>query len=300
MDLPLPEGPTKTLARPGGVTIAYNVLGEGERTLMLANGLGGRLYAWEPLIRALPPGYKVITWDYRGLFDSTPPARRRHLSVPHHAEDALALLDAEGVKRAVFCGWSMGVQVSLEAAALEEERVAGLVLLNGTYGHVFSSGFQPVVRLPFAGAWMHALVEFVMDHPSIGRAIATVAPMGIHPVAALFWLIARTSFANSYPLLQRYTREVFDDRTFPNYLHLFQELDAHSALPHLRYIESPALVISGAFDWLTPSYQSRVIAARLKDSELMDLKRASHFVLLERPEIVNPAIQRFLETRARW
>jgi pimeloyl-ACP methyl ester carboxylesterase len=73
MDLPLPEGPTKTLARPGGVTIAYNVLGEGERTLMLANGLGGRLYAWEPLIRALPPGYKVITWDYRGLFDSTPP-----------------------------------------------------------------------------------------------------------------------------------------------------------------------------------------------------------------------------------
>jgi pimeloyl-ACP methyl ester carboxylesterase len=124
--------------------------------------------------------------------------------------------------------------------------------------------------------------------------------MGIHPVAAIFWLISHTSFANSYPLLQRYTKEVFDDRTFLNYLHLFQELDAHSALPHLRYIDAPALVISGAFDWLTPSYQSRVIAQRLKNSELMDLKRASHFVLMERPDEVNAAVRRFLDTRARW
>lgn len=300
MDDEFPEGPTKILERPDGVSIAYNVLGEGPRTLLLANGLGGRLYAWEPLIRSLPPGYKVITWDYRGLFDSTRPTRRRHLSVPHHAEDALRLLDAEKVDKAVFCGWSMGVQVSLEAAALEEERVAGLVLLNGTYGHVFSSGLQPVVRLPFAAAWMHALVEFVMDHPSVGRAIAAVAPFGIHPAAAIFWLTTQIPFSNSYPLLKRYTREVFSDHNFPNYLHLFQELDAHSALPHLRYIDAPALVISGAFDWLTPSYQSKVIASRLKDSELLDLKRASHFVLLERPEIVNPAVQRFLETRARW
>jgi pimeloyl-ACP methyl ester carboxylesterase len=300
MDLSFTDVPTKTLARPGGVTIAYTVLGAGPRTLILANGLGGRLYAWEPLIRALPEGYRVITWDYRGLFDSTPPERRRYLSVPHHAEDAIAILDAEGVDRAVFCGWSMGVQVSLEAAALQEERVAGLVLLNGTYGHVFNSGFQPLMRVPFAAAWMHATVEFVMDHPSVGKAIAMVAPLAIHPGAAMFWLIAGTPFANTQPLLTRYTREVFDERTFPNYLHLFQELDAHSALPHLRYVDPPALVVSGTFDWLTPAYQSRVIAARLKNAELLELKRASHFVLLERPEVVNPAVLRFLETRARW
>lgn len=300
MDAPLPEGPTKTLDRPGGVRIAYNVLGDGPRTLILANGLGGRLYAWEPLIRALPLGYKVITWDYRGLFDSTPPERRRHLSVPHHAEDAFAILDAEGVDRAVFCGWSMGVQVSLEAAASQEERVAGLVLINGTYGHVFSSGLQPVFRLPFAATWMHRAVEFVMDHPAVGKAIATAAPLAIQPAAAMFWLIARAPFASTQPLFRRYTREVFDDRTFPNYLHLFQELDAHSALPYLRYLDVPSLVIAGTFDWLTPAYQSRVIAKRLKGAEFMELRHASHFVLIERPKIVSAAVLRFLETRVRW
>ena len=38
----------------------------------------------------------------------------------------------------------------------------------------------------------------------------------------------------------------------------------------------------------------------LRDEELMELTRASHFVLIERPEVVNPAVLRFLETRARW
>jgi hypothetical protein len=62
------------------------------------------------------------------------------------------------------------------------------------------------------------------------------------------------------PVMERYMREVFDPRTFPNYLRLFQELDAHSVLHHLRDIHVPALVVSGAWDWLTPAYQSHVIA----------------------------------------
>jgi pimeloyl-ACP methyl ester carboxylesterase len=41
--------------------------------LPLANGLGGRLYTWQPLVRRPPDHYRIITWDYRGLFDSTPP-----------------------------------------------------------------------------------------------------------------------------------------------------------------------------------------------------------------------------------
>ena len=46
----------------------------------------------------------------------------------------MGILDAEGIDRAAFVGWSMGVQVSLDAAATHPQRYAGLVLLNGTYG----------------------------------------------------------------------------------------------------------------------------------------------------------------------
>lgn len=291
---------TKTLVSHHGARISYSVIGDGPKTLMLANGLGGRLYAWEPVVAALGDRYRIITWDYRGLFDSTPPEKISRMGVTDHAEDAIAILDAEGVDRAVFCGWSMGVQVSLDAAAHHPERVAGLVLLNGTYGHVFSSGFQPWVRVPWAGALLHGLVEYVMDHPPLGRGIATAAPYFVTPLTGFFWLVSGTPIDRMRRMMGRYTREVFDDGTFPHFLRLFQELDAHSVRHHLRQIRAPALIVSGAWDSLTPAYQSRVMAKRLPDAEAIHLRRASHFVLLERPEVVVPAMERFLTARATW
>ncbi len=86
----------------------------------------------------------------------------------------------------------------------------------------------------------------------------------------------------------------------PNYLRLFQELDAHSVYHLLREIEAPALVISGLFDTLTPAYQSREIANRLPNAEHIQLLRSSHFSMIERPEVVIPAMKRFFEQRARW
>ena len=121
--LDLDEVPRRTVESHDGLRLAYWVVGDGPRTLLLANGLGGRLYAWEPLIRALYPQYRFITWDYRGLFESSSPSAAAICRSPHHAEDARAILDAEGVERAVVCGWSMGVQVGLELATLHPDRV---------------------------------------------------------------------------------------------------------------------------------------------------------------------------------
>ena len=90
-----------------GVTIFYEVLGSGDKTLLLANGLGGRLYSWEPLIEALYDDYRFIIWDYRGLFGSQC-ADGCRLSVRDHANDAFRVLDKEGVDRATWVGWSMG------------------------------------------------------------------------------------------------------------------------------------------------------------------------------------------------
>ena len=292
--------PQRTLAREDGVTIAYFCIGDGPRTLLLANGLGGRFYAWEPLVRALQHGFRLVTWDYRGLFRSSSPERRRHMSIPRHAEDGRAILDDLGVERAVLCGWSMGVQVSLELATLHPERTAGLVLLNGTYGHAFASGLQPLVPFPLVGRWGHRLIEYLLDHPELGERLATAYEAMMTPTLGLFWLMSRTPASRTRALLERYRRDVFAEANFINYLRLFQELDAHSTYHHLRDIDAPALVVSGQFDLLTPAYQSREIARRLRNAELLALRRASHFVLIERPDTVVPAIERFLAERARW
>ena len=283
---------------PDGTRIAYEVLGSGERTIVLANGLGGRLYAWGPAIEALWRDYRIITWDYRGLFASDSPASQRHLAVSHHADDALAVLQAEGVERAVIIGWSMGVQVSLDFAASFPERVAGLVLLNGTHGHVLSTGFQPLFSVPFLPKRLHALLDWLQDHRDVAGHIARVSRLMETPTYLMMCLTAGPRRAREIsPLLSRYMDDVLGP-SFVNFLRLFQELDAHSVYHLLRHVEAPALVISGKLDVLTPAYQSREIARRMPNARHVSLARSSHFSMLERPEIVMPEIASFLDRRA--
>ena len=289
----------KQITAADGTRIAYEVLGRGEKTLVLANGLGGRLYAWEPAVEAFWDQYRLITWDYRGLFGSSSPTSKRKLAVSHHVDDLGAILDAEKIERAVLCGWSMGVQVSLDFAASFPERVAGLVLLNGTHGHVLATGFQPLLSVPFLPKRLHQVLDWLQDHPEASRQLARVSRFAVAPTWLFFYLTAGARARDVTPLMTRYMDDVLGP-SFPNYLRLFQELDAHSTYHLLRFIEAPALVIAGMLDTLTPAYQSREIARRMPNAELIELWRSSHFSMMERPEVVIPAMRRFLEERAIW
>lgn len=282
-----------------GTVIAYEVVGEGAKTILLANGLGGRLYVWEPLVERLWRDYKIITWDYRGLFESESPASRRRLALTQHAEDAIAILREERVERAVLCGWSMGVQVSLDVAATRPEMVAGLVLINGTYGHALSTFAQPLFSAPISSKPLHWVLEWLQHRPQYARVFSKLMRLGEVPTAVGFALTAGPDVARHRRILRQYFDDVLGP-SFGNYLRLFQELDAHSMYHLLPEITAPALVISGALDLLTPARQSYEMARRLPDAEHLAIARGSHFVLVERPELVIPAIARFVTTRARW
>ena len=282
-----------------GTRIHYEVLGRGEQVLLLANGLGGRLYAWEPLVERYWQQYRLITWDYRGLFESDTPKVPRRLALANHVEDAAAILEAETVHRAVLFGWSMGVQVSLDVAATYPDKVGGLVLLNGTHGHALASGFQPLFSIPYLPKRIHATIELIRRYPRVEDRIRILARLTELPTLLMFTLTAgRGSFALK-PTLRRYMDDVLGP-SFDNYMRLFQELDAHSVYHVLPEIDAPALVISGALDVLAPARQSADIARRMPHAQRLALWRASHFALLERPDVVLPAIEEFLSSQARW
>jgi pimeloyl-ACP methyl ester carboxylesterase len=281
-----------------GITIAYERLGKGERCLVLCNGLGGRLYSWKPLVDHFRERFRILTWDYRGLFSSGLPPSRRLLSVPHHALDARAVLDQEGIEKAVLIGWSMGVQVALEGATLYPERISQLVLINGTHGHALETGFQPIFRLPWVARLVHRVIDEVRDRPDLIDLISRVAMWrwnvdGIGALLARIW--KNPSLVHAY---RQYLTDIFSDQNFRNYLGLFQELDAHSVLHHLRDIPTQTLLISGRLDFLTPAYQSFEMARRLRNVEHLHLPFGSHFVLLEYPKLLVDHIERFIESGA--
>ncbi|MFW6049726.1 MAG: alpha/beta fold hydrolase [Myxococcota bacterium] len=282
-----------------GTRISYEVLGQGDRVLLIANGLGARLYSWKPLVDALWERYRIITWDYRGLFESDTPKVPRRLALQNHADDAVAILQAEGARRAVLAGWSMGVQVSLDVASCHPELVAGLVLLNGTYGQVYASGFQPWFAVPWLPKRLHTATEWLRKHPKTQQWLATATRATEWPTVALMAATAGRRSLALRPVLRRYLDDVLGP-SFENYMRLFQELDAHSVYHLLPEIHTPTLIVSGMLDVLTPPRLSREMARRLPDARHIALKRCSHFAVLERPEVVIPAIRHFLSSRARW
>lgn len=285
----------KQVTSADGTRISYEVLGEGTRVLLIANGLGARLYSWQPLVDALWHDYRIITWDYRGLFDSGTPKVPRRLALQNHVEDAMAILRAEGAKQAVLIGWSMGVQVSLDVAASFPERVAGLVLLNGTYGQVYNSGFQPWFAIPWLPKKLHALTEWLRKHPEAQQRLATITRATEWPILALMTATAGRRSLSMRPVLRHYLDDVLGP-SFDNFMRLFQELDAHSVYHLLPEIDTPTLIISGWLDVLTPPRLSREMARRMPHAQHIPLKRCSHFAVLERPDVIVPAVRTFLET----
>lgn len=286
----------RTIPAADGVELYYEVLGNdapGAPVLVLANGLGGRLYAWEPLVEAFAPTHRILTWDYRGLFKSGSPPNLKGLRLAHHASDILTILDAEQIERAHFVGWSMGTMVNLEVALDAPRRVQSLTLINGSYGQIFDRGLQPWMRVPGVPRVLHQLVETLASRPNLADRIGGLALNPLH-VGAVGWLISK-AWGNPKirPMYEQYLSDVFGE-SFHNYLRLFQALDANSNYHLLPEVTQPTLVISGGLDWLTPASMSRRIARRIPGAQHLHLPLASHFALLEYSEKVVGRMREFL------
>ena len=84
-----------------------------------------------------------------------------------HLDDLAALLDAEGIERAILVGHSFGGALAIEAAARLPDRVAGVVAYEPPYGPVA----EPAVRAAFAGLARATTAAFASGGPAAAAEI---------------------------------------------------------------------------------------------------------------------------------
>jgi 3-oxoadipate enol-lactonase len=122
---------TAQFATSGDVRIAYETRGAGD-PLLLVHGLGYTREGWGPALDLLADEFLVVAFDNRGIGQSdVPPGPYTSAAM---AEDALAVLDANGIARAHVVGTSLGGMVAQELALAHPERIRRLVLVATTPG----------------------------------------------------------------------------------------------------------------------------------------------------------------------
>lgn len=288
-----------------GVDIAYSTHGCGSKIVLLANGIGCRDIYFVRSIQYFDgiganEEYTLVTWDYRGLFLSgdLPENRTAKFSMRDHAEDGLQLLSHIGCECChAALGWSTGVQVLLEMAAIQPRRIERLILLNGAHGHVFQSVLQPVAKIPCFGLILHTLAQ-LLRHPRVlpfARALYTTCLPAVR--VCLLWPLAFLLGLNYESFFYNYLQEViqYGEHHTVNYFKLASCLDAHSCFHALDEIAQPTLIIAGMLDVLTPAYHSFEMASRMPNARLFCYNFGSHFCALEYHEEISKLGEIFLK-----
>lgn len=273
-----------------GAELFFQVQGDGEPSAVLCDGLGCDGFAWKYLLPSLREKRRVLRWHYRGHGQSGIPTDPTRIGMEFSCDDLLKLMDHAGLERSVIFGHSMGVQVALEFHRRHSARVAGLVLLCGSYGnpldtwhdHSLLRKFFPFIR------------RAIYASPNAARALTSRLKNTLALEISLRTelnkeLLARDDF---WPYLEHLSK--MDPVMFVRTL---DSLKDHSAWDHLPHVDVPVLVVGGEIDRFTPVWLSERMAKAIPGCEYLFVPGGSHTAPLERPALVNERIEKFLSTR---
>lgn len=271
-----------------GTRIRYQSYGTG-KPIVLSNGLGGTFAAWRHVYAALGDRYRILCWDYRGLYGSERPRDLTSVTVPNHCKDLEALLERESIDQAVFVGWSMGTQVNFEFHRNHADMMKGLVLLNGTCG----TPFDTALGIPGSKRIILAGLELMRRYPEIvskGSGLATSWPQLI-PILQQLGLVGKTLDMDVFSALAG----DFVGLDFETYAETLKYLGEHDACDQVDQVQCPGLVITGDRDIMTPVSTARHIQGRMKDCSMVVIEDATHYATVEFPDKVISALEEFLQ-----
>ena len=122
----------------GGVTVHLRDEGPSnadseEPAILLLHGSNADLSTWEPWVEALSETHRVIRFDQVG-HGLTGPDPAQDYSRQNYADDIREVADALGLDRFIIGGNSMGGKHTLAFAVAYPERVAGMILVDGSGG----------------------------------------------------------------------------------------------------------------------------------------------------------------------
>jgi DNA-binding SARP family transcriptional activator/pimeloyl-ACP methyl ester carboxylesterase len=240
--------PTRYAHTSDGIHIAFQVVGEGERDMVLVPGLMSHLeLIWEDretadFYQRLAGLGRLILFDKRdtGMSDRAPGT----MSLEERMEDVRAVMEAAGSSRAVLFGYSEGAPMSILFAATYPERVSALILASA------SARWFPAPGYP-CGQGTQVMYDALRD----------IAAHRWGQGASIEWYLpSRAHSARARQLLGRFERMAVNPSAFLRITQMIHDIDVRAVLPAIHV---PTLVIQRLGDRITPPCHGRYLASHI-------------------------------------
>lgn len=110
------------------ITLHYVEWGKEGTPIICLHGLTANAYCFQAFADAFSSNHRVIAYDLRGRGDSDKPPTG--YSVPIHAQDLAAFIDALQLEQPIIIGHSLGALIALYFAAHYPDKLSKLVLID--------------------------------------------------------------------------------------------------------------------------------------------------------------------------
>ena len=215
--------------------------------LVLSNSLGTNLSMWDAQMPALTARFRVLRYDTRGHGASA--VTPGPYTIGELGRDVLRLLDALKIRRAHFCGLSMGGMIGMWLGVHAPDRIGRMVLAN-TAPKIGTPEMwnQRIDNVRKGG--MEAIVDTLLER----------------------WLTA--GFRARVPEAVARVRAMLTATPPEGYLACcaaVRDMDQRDAIAGIRH---PTLVIAGTHDVVTLPAEARAMAERIRGARYVELDAA--------------------------
>ena len=237
------------------------------RPVVFSNSLGTDLRLWDRLLPQLPKGLRLIRYDKRGHGLSDCPTGQ--FGMGDLVQDAAGLMDALGIKDAVFVGLSIGGIIAQGLAAERPDLVKAMVLAD------------TAAKIGTPAMWQDRI-----DAVRKGGIVSLADPILERWFSKSFRETRSTELAGWRNMLIR--------TSLDGYAGCSLAIAETDLLESTARLTLPTLVVVGDEDGATPPDLVRETAELIPGSTFRVISGAGHLPCIEKPEIMAEHITTFL------
>jgi proline iminopeptidase len=202
------------------------------------------------------------------------------------ADDIVLFCKTLGIERPIVLGQSFGGFVALSIAQRHPGFASGIVLFDTS--PAWSGGYDLDALEQLVGGERGKELREIAYRESTGQATEAELKRFEQEIMPLYW---------HKGVKPEYIHELFDDplmnMDIATYMMgtLSQEYDLR---PYLAEIHTPALVLQGRYDWVTPMAGALEMAEKLPTAQLHIFEHSGHMVFMEEPEELVAVLKKWI------